>query len=143
MTTKNKEIHFGINKQINRPIGKRTCMNCKCKFTSTGRNNLCPECNMLKKTYQERKDMFINKRIQSIFMVAKKVIFYITKVSDRKLPKIYKNILKSTSKKQKQYYLLNGGLLGTFRTVESAKREANKRAQKGLKNKRPVEFDID
>ncbi len=72
--------------------------------------------------------------------VMKTMEFVITKVSMNKYPNVYKNIRSGSRIKRKQYYSLNGGILGVYGTKERAKEEARKRAQKGVKNKRPIKI---
>lgn len=69
--------------------------------------------------------------------------YIISKVSRKRYPNIYKNILETARNKQGHYYLLNGGTMGVFSTVQKAKNYAIRSAQKGIKSKRPIKFILD
>ena len=69
--------------------------------------------------------------------------FVISKVSLKKYPNVYKNILTGSKTKQSYYYILNGGMLGVFKSKEDAKKEVMKIAKKGVKGKRPIKIYYD
>lgn len=73
----------------------------------------------------------------------KRMEFVISKVSLAKYPNVYKNILSGSRTKQSYYYILNGGMLGAFKSIADAKKKANIIAQKGIKGKRPVKIYYD
>ena len=69
--------------------------------------------------------------------------YVISKVSPKKYPRIYNNILETARNKQGHYYLLNGGMMGVYSSIQKAKDYANRQSQKGIKAKRVVKFVVD